>query len=243
MSSRQEQKEQRRREREAAQEAERRAQVRRRTLGLVVGGILALAAVAAIVVVVLAGGDDKGDGPKGGTPGQANVPIPPQREKDLTAAAKAAGCILRDFPKSYEDREHVTDKVVYETNPPAFGPHIPPPDWAADGNYAGQGTPPSERIVHALEHGRIVLQYKPGTSPRQIGQLETLFKEKPLPDVVDGYNTLLVENNTNMPYAVAATAWTHIIGCKTFNDKTFDALRAFRTKYVDKAPELIQTPE
>jgi hypothetical protein len=50
---------------------------------------------------------------------------------------------------------------------------------------------------------------------------------------------LLFENNTNMPYEVAATAWTHIMGCKTVNDKTWDALRAFRDRFVDKGPELI----
>jgi hypothetical protein len=46
-----------------------------------------------------------------------------------------------------------------------------------------------------------------------------------------------------MPYAVAATAWTHILGCKSFTPKVFDAIRAFRTKYTLKGPELINAPE
>jgi hypothetical protein len=50
---------------------------------------------------------------------------------------------------------------------------------------------------------------------------------------------LLFQNNTNMPYAVAATAWTHLLGCPAMNDKVFDAVRAFRAAYTDKAPELI----
>jgi hypothetical protein len=49
----------------------------------------------------------------------------------------------------------------------------------------------------------------------------------------------LFQNNTNMPYEVAATAWTQLIGCKTVNDKTWDALRAFRDRFTDKGPELI----
>ena len=40
-----------------------------------------------------------------------------------------------------------------------------------------------------------------------------------------------------MKYAVAATSWGHLIGCNTFNDRVFDALRAFRVKYTDTAPE------
>jgi len=42
-----------------------------------------------------------------------------------------------------------------------------------------------------------------------------------------------------MPFAVAATAWTHILGCKTMNPRVFDAIRAFRERFVDKGPELI----
>jgi hypothetical protein len=36
---------------------------------------------------------------------------------------------------------------------------------------------------------------------------------------------------------VAATAWGHIIGCKTVKPAMFDALRDFRVKYVDQGPE------
>ena len=50
---------------------------------------------------------------------------------------------------------------------------------------------------------------------------------------------MLFQNNTKMPDAVAAVAWTQKIGCPTFNDKVFDVLRAFREKYVDKGPELV----
>ena len=39
-----------------------------------------------------------------------------------------------------------------------------------------------------------------------------------------------------MPFAVAATAWDHQLGCPTMNPKVFDAIRAFRTEYIDKGP-------
>ncbi len=56
-------------------------------------------------------------------------------------------------------------------------------------------------------------------------------------DTENGYHLLLFQNQTNMPYAVAATAWDHLIGCETFNAKTLKALDVFRKTYVDKAPE------
>ena len=51
-----------------------------------------------------------------------------------------------------------------------------------------------------------------------------------------GYHLLLFENGTNMPFAVAATAWDHQLGCPTMNPQVFDAIRAFRDEYIDKGP-------
>ena len=134
-----------------------------------------------------------------------------------------------------EGRGHVTKKVTYKSNPPTSGSHNPDP--SLDGIYDPGNTPEPEHYVHTLEHGRIEVQYKPGTPRREISQLETVVSEK-----FNGkaaYKTLLFENNTNMPYAVAATAWGHILGCKAFNDKVFDAIRDFRAKWVDQGPEVL----
>lgn len=62
--------------------------------------------------------------------------------------------------------------------------------------------------VHSLEHGRIELQWRPGTSERTIGQLQSLFNER------RGYHALLFENQTKMPYAVAASAWQHYVAAR-----------------------------
>ena len=43
-----------------------------------------------------------------------------------------------------------------------------------------------------------------------------------------------------MPYEVAATSWTNLIGCKTYEgQKTIDAIRAFAVKHYGDAPEPI----
>ncbi len=88
--------------------------------------------------------------------------------------------------------------------------------------------------VHTLEHGRIDVQYKKGTDKQTVARLEALLAEQN-----NGYHMLLFENATDMPYAVAATAWTHLLGCPTMNDKVFDAIRTFRDRYVDKGPEQV----
>jgi hypothetical protein len=50
---------------------------------------------------------------------------------------------------------------------------------------------------------------------------------------------LLFHNQTDMPYAVAATAWDRLIGCRRFNQKTVAALAAFRAEYIDQGPETV----
>lgn len=225
MASRKDEKEHRRQERLAQERALHEQAHRRRLYTFVVGGGLVLAALVAVVVVVAAGGGGGGGG--GDKLNVKAVDPPPQRQTDLVKAAQAADCKLLNPP--IEGRTHTTKKVVYKTNPPSSGNHNPVP--AADGAYGT--TPPTGKLVHELEHGRIIFQYDPKKVPaRRIGQLKGLFEEDP-------YHLVLTPNATNMPYAMAATAWGHIAGCKRATDATFDVLRAFRERYQDKAPEFV----
>ncbi|MEA2218914.1 MAG: hypothetical protein QOJ35_1540 [Solirubrobacteraceae bacterium] len=220
MSSRQEEKEQRKRERLEREAAEQRAAKRKR-LGQIVGGVVVACAVVVGVVLALAGGGKSANRDTG----------------TLATVAKAAGCVVRSFPE--EGRTHVTRTLTeadFKTNPPTSGNHNPTP--APDGVYAPGNEPKIENWVHTLEHGRILFQYKPGTSAAQIAKLQALFNEKVL-DSGNGYHSVLMENNSNMPFAVAAVAWRHYVGCPQFTDKAIPALRAFRQVYVDTAPEQI----
>jgi hypothetical protein len=183
--------------------------------------VLGLAAIGAIVLVVAAGDDKASTGSTAGA-----IPPPPQKITDLERAAKAAGCKLGNPP--IEGRTHVTEKVDYKTNPPTSGNHNPLP--AKDEVY--DKSPGIENLVHTLEHGRIIYQYAPGAPKRRINQLKGLVEEDPV-------HAVLTPNNTKMPFAVAATAWGHSAGCRRFNDKVFDVLRAFKLRYQDKAPEFV----
>ena len=237
MSSRQQEKERRRQERLAAEQEAAAAAARKRRTGYIVGGVLAGAAVAAIVIAVVAGGGSSKSSSK-----------PSASQSKLAAAvqtkAAAAGCTANTFPS--EGRQHTNGKVVYKTNPPTSGNHYPVPP--SDGVYDPAGTPPITHLVHALEHGRVEYQYRPGTSAAVVAQLTSLMKEpvsgQPGGTQPGGYLQLLFQNPTGMPYAVAATAWTHSITCPAFKGAaTLDALRAFRAAYLNKGPEFIPVPE
>jgi hypothetical protein len=120
----------------------------------------------------------------------------------------------------------------YKTNPPTSGNHNPV--WYPDGEYLPGDTPRLGMIVHPLEHGRIELQYKPGTPKSTVKELEALYNQEN-----GGYHMLLFQNTTNMPFQVAAAAWGHYVGCPQMNDKVFDALRTFHDQYIDKGPEIV----
>jgi len=237
VAHRQEEKEKRRLERLAREEADRKAAARRKRLQFVFGGLLAVAAVGGIVAVLALGvlGGDDGGGP--GNPSDpsevaSDVKLPEQKSGDLKAAAKAAGCELSNPEiegSTHEDKEFKASD--YKTNPPTSGNHNP--DWYEDGIYNAGDTPKLGMLVHTLEHGRIDVQYKAGTSAEDVSKLEGLLAE------TDGYHMLLFENTTGMDAAVAATAWGHSVTCPKLDDTTWDALRTFRTAYIDKGPEAV----
>lgn len=190
----------------------------------------ALAAGVALAVVGIATAVLIGQPQKRQVSTVAAAAIPPRHNGDLAAAAHAANAKFTSYDYAYGINDHVTKRVDYPTNPPTNGPHYPAP--AQDGNYAGAATPPTEQLVHSMEHGRIEIQYRKGLPQKRIQQLVALYDEAP-------QHVLLFENQTGMPCDVAVTAWGHGMLCPKFTDGSFDAIRAFRDKYRDKGPEFI----
>ena len=237
MASRQEEKEQRRQERLAREETARKAAARRKRLQYVFGGLLGLAVVGGIVAILaigLGGGSSSGGTgkPTDASNASASIKLPEQKTGDLKAAAKAAGCTLANPP--IEGSTHETKEFKpsdYKTNPPTSGNHNP--DWYQDGIYNPGDTPRLGMLVHPLEHGRIEVQYKPGTPSDVVTKLEAFVGE------TDGYHELMFQNTSGMQAQVAATAWGHSLTCPAMNDQVFDALRTFRTSYIDKGPEAV----
>lgn len=143
------------------------------------------------------------------------------------------GCVRATFQE--EGREHPLGPVQYETNPPTSGGHHPVP--ASDGVYPAGVAPASEQAVHALEHGRIAIQYVAGLAAQAVGALDNLARQNGRGHV------LLFQNNTAMQFPVAATAWRQLIGCRAINDRVAEAIGAFREQHANRAPEFVPGPE
>jgi hypothetical protein len=235
VAHRQEEKERRRQERLEREAAEKKAAARRKRLQYLIGGLLAAAAVAGVVLVLVVGvggdGGDEGE-PRGISEASASVELPQQQIGDVDQAAKAAGCKLASPEIEGATHEEKQFKASdYKTNPPTSGNHFP--TWYQDGIYAPGDTPDLGQLVHTLEHGRIDVQYKEGTPEETVLQLEALLGES------EGYHMLLFQNTTGMSAQVAATAWGQSLTCPEMNDKVFDAIRTFRTEYIDQGPEAV----
>ncbi len=236
MSHRREQKEKLRREREERERQAKAAEQRKKLVGYGAGGLLALAAVVVLVVLATGGSDGGSDAqaaevfPDGGS-------VPQQKVFEVAPAARAAGCTLKDVKAT--SREHTTslsEHVKYSTNPPTSGKHYQIP--AQDGIY---GDPPQdEELVHGMEHGRVIFWVKPTIPEDQRANIRALVED-------DSYQMFLVPRS-NMPYAVAATAWDadpapngtgKLMTCDKVSDKTYDALAAFRDEHRSQGPEPI----
>ena len=250
MTTRKQERERLRQERLAAQQAASASERRRLIAGYAVAGLIVAAIIVGIVVAVTSGGGESDPGipdtagdeanafieplsgsVNGFTPDTREGSEPPELATgDLEQAADTAGCELQlDLPD--EGNNHITPKAdppEYKTSPATSGDHIEPPLQQADGAYADQ--PDEKFVVHALEHGRVAIQYSPDLPEKDQLLLKGLFDESP-----DG---MLLFPNADMPYDVAASAWTQMIGCDSFDgDATIDALRDFRDIYRGQGPE------
>ena len=77
--------------------------------------------------------------------------------------------------QSDEGRQHVaqTEKIQYKATIPTSGPHSQEASWGVSPVQK-----PNESVVHNMEHGGIVISYKPDLDPDTVSKLTALF-EKP----------------------------------------------------------------
>ena len=113
---------------------------------------------------------------------------------------------------------------AYSVEPPAGGDHS---DRAAGpGSYRAAQVPPDGELVHAMEHGYVVLWHRPALSDADRTALQDLQRRR-------NRETLLVER-PGLEFPVAATAWHQRMLC---GQVEIDSLERFIDQYVDKGPE------
>jgi Protein of unknown function (DUF3105) len=222
-----------RQERIEAEQREKRGGNSRLILAYAIGSTVVLAIAVLVFILATGGGDSSAQGDahinvnaqfgstNGVTPDEREgIPPPAPKVTDLKQAAKQAGCKL-ELHLEDEGHEHIPPKSPepnYKTNPPTSGNHVDPPYQQADGAYSEE--PEAIDYVHSLEHGRMEIQYAPSLPEKEQLELKGLYDTM--------YGATLLFPNKKMPYQVAATTWTNLLGCPEYKGSiTLDAIRAF----------------
>jgi hypothetical protein len=149
-------------------------------------------------------------GPVGWLWGRADAKPRPRPASTLAQIVSRAGCRLDEFHDGMD------------TNPPVTG-RFRERARADDGSYVGKPQPAPEATMHALFHGRVLFQYRPGLPSRDQGALDRLTRADP-------DRVLLFENRTGMHAAVAATAYLSVMTCPRVDRPALAALAAFRER-------------
>jgi hypothetical protein len=126
----------------------------------------------------------------------------------LRQIAEAAGCNLTAFDSDPR------------SNPPVSG-RVDERITTRDGSYVHRRPPSELASVHALLHGRVIIQYQPSLPVTEINALDRLVRQHP-------DSVLLLANQTAMRHAIAATAYLNLMTCRRVDGNTLAALRAFR---------------
>jgi hypothetical protein len=137
--------------------------------------------------------------------------VPRRSDGTLDGIAQGAGCRLTEF-------DHLRP-----SNPPIGGRVVSERVIARDGSYVGRRAPSSPAALHALMHGRVLMQYRPDLSSAQVRLLDRFVRS-------DRDRVLAFENQTGMPFPFAATAYLSRLTCRAVNGRTLSALRAFRDR-------------
>jgi len=196
----------------AAAEAARRRAQRNRLVAL--GAVVLLAVVVGVVVASKGGAPKKGSAKKAATP--------------PASSATGVNCTTDTKSDSFTTPGgHVPDPT-YKVDPPDGGDHLPTP--SPPGIFTAENAPADGAAVHSMEHGYVVIWYRPDLPAADRATLEAVTR-------AHASDLLLVPRPT-LPgdRPVAATAWHHRLLCTGVDQIR---LNTFVTDFANKGPERV----
>jgi hypothetical protein len=144
------------------------------------------------------------------------------------AAVRPADGIGTAVPDEGNAHVNEGDAITYKTYPPVSGTH-----YGSTAEYGFSDVEIAEgKLVHNLEHGAIVLYYKPDVSDAVKQQLREAFTT--LPAGKYGKVKLVITPYSNMSAPLAIAAWDRLF---LMNEFKYDEIQTFYTTWVDKGPE------
>lgn len=102
------------------------------------------------------------------------------------------------------------------------------PALAPSGVYSPSEVPPDGNLVHSLEHGYVMLWYRPSDPAGEVRSVKEIAGQFPI-------GTLVVPRDS-LPEPVALTAWGHRLLCQGIN---YSAMTDFINTWRNQGPEKI----
>lgn len=132
-------------------------------------------------------------------------------------ATEEAGCTDLEQPQLEEGREHLPDgtPIEYSTNPPTSGNHYGNPSNA--GFFDDPVAPGA--LVHNLEHGQIVLWYRPDAPETVTQAIESYVSGERIALIATPYEQVPAGANFSI------SAWGAMQSCEQFSAEVVDAFR------------------
>lgn len=152
-------------------------------------------------------------------------------------SAADAGCDPIEEPEE-AGNEHVdpSEQVDYETSPPTSGDHWPT-EFLVDPAFYPE-TVEEEGLVHNMEHGHVVVWYKPDASGDTVSELEEFTKAANHEDALPGG---AIPPIITVPYddieeskSYVLTAWNATQSCARYS---LAAINNFRERFQGRGPE------
>ena len=148
----------------------------------------------------------------------------PSVDDQLQAGAGSCTTDRRSDPDATSVELNHVPNPTYEVDPPAGGPHLS--TAANPGFYTESNVPKDGELVHAQEHGFVVLWYRPDLPNEKRQQLEQLSDNLG--------RELIVAPREDLTGEVAVTAWHRRMLC---GELVPEKVALFTRSYVDQGPE------
>lgn len=171
---------------------------------------------------------------------QATQYLDDLEKEDATYRADAVAALRRQIQDVVENKPGQPVEIMsavhvqpgqahepYNSIPPTSGPH-----YAEEAAWGIHAEPIEDELqVHNLEHGGVLIQYKPDLDPEVVAQLAQLVRE-----LGPTYKKLILAPYPGLDASIALTAWGRIDKFERFNA---ERIRAFVAEYIDQGPEKI----
>ncbi len=210
---------------------------RRDAFPIVMGALVGMMVVGLLIVVYLLLSQKNGTVPTAAAVNNNTTSAAPTMAQSSNNSASVSETLAAKRPAEGigtavpdEGNAHVADgeAISYQTYPPATGTH-----YSTTADYGFSDAEIAEGyFVHSLEHGAIVLYYKPDVSDTIKQELKDTYNK--LPAGKYGKVKLVIVPYTKMSTPLAIAAWDRLL---LLNDYNFDEIQTFYNAWVDKGPE------